>query len=90
MTLTERIVSSVGRYPEGIAPAALMDLLRGKDDSSESSLLNILNRLIREGRIRKTDGFLYPVEAFKPIFRTNPDDAARKLFNSLKNSFPMQ
>lgn len=88
MTLTERIVSSVGRYTEGIAPAALMDLLRRKDDASESSLQNILNRLIREGRIRKTDGFLYPVEAFKPIFRTNPDDAARKLFNSLKNSFP--
>ncbi len=88
MTLTERIVTSVGRYPEGIASAALMDLLRGKDDFPESSFLNILNRLVREGRIRKADGLLYPADAFKPVFRTNPDDVTRKLFGSLKTSLP--
>lgn len=66
----------------------MMDLLRGKDDFPESSFLNIMNRLVREGRIRKADGLLYPADAFKPIFRTNPDDATRKLFNSLKTSLP--
>ncbi len=88
MTLTERILSSVGRYPEGISPDALMDLLLEKDDFPGSSFLNILNRLVREERIRKADGYLYPTGIFKPVFRTNPDEATRKLFNDLKTALP--
>lgn len=88
MTLTERIVSSAGRYPAGIAPAVLMDLLREKADFPESSFLSILNRLVREERIRKADGLLYPASAFKPVFRTNPDEATRQLFSGLKAALP--
>ena len=88
MTLTERIVSTVGRYPEGIAPAALMDLIRREADFPESSFLNILNRLVREGRIRKADGLLYPADVFKPIFRTHPDEGLRELYDGLKAALP--
>ena len=88
MSLTERIVSSLGRHPEGIAPAALMGQLREQEDLPESSFSNILNRLVREQRIRKADGLLYPADAFKPIFRTNPDDVTRKLFNGIKTALP--
>ncbi len=88
MTLTARILSSVGRYPEGISLDALMDLLGEKDDFPRSSFLNILNRLIREERIRKADGILYPTGVFKPVFRTNPDEATLKLFNDLKTALP--
>ena len=88
MSLTERIVSSLGRHPEGIAPAALMGQLREQAGFPESSFANILNRLVREHRIRKADGLLYPVDAFKPIFRTNPDDATRELFNGIKAALP--
>ena len=88
MTLTERIVSSVGRYPEGIAPAAILDLLRGEYDFPESSFLTILNRLVREERIRKADGHLYPADVFKPIFRIHPDEGTRELFGGLKAALP--
>ncbi|MBP5488507.1 MAG: hypothetical protein J6X77_02940 [Bacteroidales bacterium] len=89
MTLTERIVSSVERHPEGIAPTALMCLLREKTDFPENSFLNILNRLVREERIRKADGFLFPAAVFKPIFRINPDNATRELFHALKAFLPL-
>ena len=88
MSLTERIVSSLGRYPQGIAPVALMGQLREQSDFQESSFSTILSRLVREQRIRKTDGLLYPVDVFKPIFRTNPDDTTRELFNGLKKTLP--
>ena len=88
MTLTDRIVSSVGRHPEGISPANLMDRLREQEDFPESSFSNILNRLVRERRIRKSDGVLYPADVFKPIFRVNPDDTTRELFNGLKAALP--
>ena len=88
MSLTERIVSSLGRYPQGIAPVALMGQLREQSDFQESSFSTILSRLVREQRIRKTDGLLYPADVFKPIFRTNPDDTTRELFNGLKETLP--
>ena len=88
MTLTERIVSSVGRYPEGIAPVTLMNRLREEADFPESSFMNILNRLVREERIRKADGFLYPADIFKPIFRIHPDNTTRELFNGLTTVLP--
>lgn len=88
MTLTERIVSSVGRHPEGISPANLMDRLREYVDFPESSFSNILNRLVRERRIRKSDGVIYPADVFKPIFRVNPDDTTRELFKGLKAALP--
>ena len=88
MSLTERIVTSLGRYPQGIAPVALMNQLREQSDFPESSFTNILNRLIREQRIRKADGLLYPTDIFKPIFRTNPDDTTRDLFKGLKAALP--
>ncbi len=88
MTLTERIVSSLGRYPEGIAPAALMRRLLEQSDFPESSFTSILNRLVREQRIRKADGLLYPADIFKPSFHTNPDDIIRELFNGLKAALP--
>lgn len=88
MSLTERIVSSLGRYPQGIAPVALMGQLREQSDFQESSFSTILSRLVREQRIRKTDGLLYPADVFKPIFRTNPDDTTRELFNGLKKTLP--
>ena len=88
MSLTERIVTSLGRYPHGIAPVALIDQLREQSDFPESSFTNILNRLVREQRIRKADGLLYPTDIFKPIFRTNPDDTTRDLFKGLKAALP--
>ncbi|MBP5397476.1 MAG: hypothetical protein J6Y32_02425 [Bacteroidales bacterium] len=66
----------------------MMNLLREEADFPESSILNILNRLIRRGKIWKADGMLYPTGAFKSIFRINPDDATRKLFNDLKDILP--
>lgn len=88
MTLTERIISTIGRYPEGMANTDLMTLLREDTDFPEDSFLNIVNRLIREGRIKKEDRLLFPVNDFKPVFHIVPDEKMRKLFTDLKATLP--
>lgn len=65
-----------------------MNQLREQSDFPENSFSTILNRLVREQRIRKADGLLYPTDVFKPIFRTNPDDTTRDLFKGLKATLP--
>ena len=88
MTLTERIISTIGSHPEGLATADLIASLREGTHFPEDSSLNILNRLVREGRIKKEDGLLFPVGGFKPAFHIVPDEKMRKLFMELKAVLP--
>ena len=88
MTLTEFILSTIGTHPEGMAPAELIAFLREGTRFPEDSSLNILNRLVREGRVRKEDGLLFPGSGFKPVFHIIPDEKMRKLFADLKSVLP--
>lgn len=88
MTLTERIISTIGSHPEGLATSDLMALLRECSDSPEDSFVNILSRLVREGRIKKEDGLLFPGSGFKPAFHIIPDEKTQKLFTDLKAVLP--
>ena len=88
MKLTERIVSSVGQHPKGAAPSVLMETLRKESAISKNSFHSILNRLTREGKVRKTNGLLYPADSFKPYFRTNPDKVTSELFKNIKAALP--
>ena len=88
MTLTERIISTIGSHPEGLATSELMALLRECSDFPEDSTLNIVNRLIREGRLVKESGLLFPGNGFKPVFHIVPDEKTRKLFTDLKAVLP--
>ena len=88
MTLTERIISTIGSNPEGLATSDLMALLREETRFPEDSSLNIVNRLIREGRLLKEDGLLFPGSGFKPVFHIVPDEKTRKLFTDLKAVLP--
>ena len=88
MTLTGRIISTIGRHPDGMANSDLVALLRKEANYREESVLHIINRLIREGRIKKEDLRLFPGNDFKPIFHIDPDEKTRKLFTTLKTVFP--
>ena len=88
MTLTEHILSTIGTHPEGMATADLIASLREGTHFPEGSSLNILNRLVREGRIKKEDGLLFPGSGFKPVFHIVPDEKTRKLFTDLKAVLP--
>jgi hypothetical protein len=88
MTLTEHILSTIGTHPEGMATAQLIASLRDGTRFPEDSSLNIINRLVREGRIKKEDGLLFPGSGFKPVFHIVPDEKTRKLFTDLKAVLP--
>ena len=88
MTLTELILSTIGTHPEGMAPAELIAFLREGTRFPEDSSLNILNRLVREGRVKKEGGLLFPGSGFKPFFHIIPDEKMRKLFADLKAVLP--
>ena len=88
MTLTELILSTIGTHPEGMAPAELIAFLREGTRFPEDSSLSILNRLVREGRVRKEGGLLLPGSGFKPVFHIIPDEKMRKLFADLKSVLP--
>ena len=88
MTLTERIISTIGSHPEGMATMDLVALLREEFHSPEGSSHTLVSRLVREGRIRKDGGLLFPGEGFKPAFHIVPDEKTRKLFNGLKAALP--
>lgn len=88
MTLTEHILSTIGTHPEGMATAQLIASLRDGTRFPEDSSLNIINRLVREGRIKKEEGLLFPGSGFKPVFHIVPDEKTRKLFMELKAVLP--
>ena len=88
MTLTERIISTVGTHPEGVAATELVALLREEFHSPEGSSLTIVSRLVREGRIKKEGGLLLPGSGFKPAFHIVPDEKTSKLFKELKAALP--
>ena len=88
MTLTERIISTIGSHPEGLSTSDLMALLREGSHFPEDSSINIINRLIREGRLFKEGGLLYPGSGFKPVFHIVPDEKTQKLFTDLKAVLP--
>ncbi len=88
MTLTERIISTVGTHPEGVATTELVALLREEFHSPEGSSLTIVSRLVREGRIKKEGGLLLPGSGFKPAFHIVPDEKTSKLFKELKAALP--
>ncbi len=88
MTLTERIISTIGSHPEGMATQDLLVLLRKESDFPESSFLNIISRLMREDRIRKDGRLLFPGCGFKPVFHIVPEESLRKLFTGLKTALP--
>ncbi|MBR5700210.1 MAG: hypothetical protein IKX37_03860 [Bacteroidales bacterium] len=88
MTLTDRIILTIGTHPEGLATSDLMALLQEESHFPESSSFTIVSRLIREGRIRKDRHLLYPGSGFKPVFHIIPDEKTRKLFTDLKAALP--
>lgn len=88
MTLTERIISTIGSHPEGLATSNLIALLRDCSGFPKNSSLNIINRLIREGRIIKEGSLLFPSSGFKPVFHIIPDEKTRNLFTDLKAVLP--
>lgn len=88
MKLTERIISTFDSHPEGLATSELMALLREEFHFQESSLLSIVSRLVREGRIEKDGHLLFPGSGFKPVFHIVPDEKTRKLFTDLKAVLP--
>ena len=89
MTLTDRIISTIGAHPEGLAASGLMALLREEFHFPESSSLTIVSRLIREGRIRKDGPLLFPGSGFKPAFHIVPDEKTRNLYKGLKAALPL-
>lgn len=88
MTLTERIISTVGTHPEGKAITDVASLLREEFHAPESSSISIVNRLVRDGRIRKDGRLLLPGRDFKPAFHIVPDEKTCKLFKELKVALP--
>lgn len=88
MTYTERIISTIGSHPEGMATTDLIARLREEFHSPEGSSLAIVSRLIREGRIKKEGGLLLPGSDFKPVFHIIPAEKTRKLFGVLKSLLP--
>lgn len=88
MTLTDRIISTIGAHPEGFTSSDLMALLQDNYHFPESSSLTIISRLIREGRIKKYGHLLYPGSGFKPGFHILPNEKMRKLFKDLKADLP--
>lgn len=88
MTLTERIISTIGSHPEGMATTDLVALLREEFHSPESSSLTLISRLQREGRIAKEGSVLLPGSGFKPVFHIVPDEKTRALFSQLKSVLP--
>lgn len=88
MTLTEHILSTIARHPEGIANPDLLAHLQEDTVFPEDSSVNIVNRLIREGRVKKESRLLFPGNDFKPFFHVIPNEETRKLFTDLKAALP--
>lgn len=88
MTLTEDIITAISLHPKGIPANEVMACLRKDFVFPESSYLNILNRLVREDRIIKKDGKLFPSRSFKPTFHINPDAETVKLYTELQQQIP--
>ena len=88
MTLTERIISTIGLHPEGLNTSNLMELLQEGNHFSEKSSLNIISRLIREGRLVKEGGLLFPESGFKPFFHIVTDVKTSTLYSNLQVLLP--
>lgn len=88
MTLTERIISTIGSNPEGMDSTDLVAHIREEFHSPEGSSLTIVSRLAREGRIRKEGSLLFPDAGFKPVFHIIPDEKSRELFTDIKTVLP--
>ena len=88
MTLTERIISTIGSHPEEIATTDLVAILLEEFHSPKGSSLTLVSRLVRDGRIRNEGNLLMPGSGFKPAFHIIPDEKTSKLFKGLKAALP--
>ena len=86
--MTERILEIISHHPEGVNTGTIISLLSSGDSVAGKSVYVILNRLTREGRIRKENGIYSMSSPMKPTFVAIPGKADRELFTLLRREMP--
>lgn len=88
MTMTERILEIISRHPEGVSPGTIISSSSSGECFAGKSVYVILNRLTREGKIKKEKGLYSLSSPLKPSFLAIPGEADCELFTGLKREMP--
>ena len=86
--MTERILEIIGHHPEGVSPGMIITSLPTDESFAGKSIYVILNRLTREGKIKKENGLYSLSSPLKPSFVAIPGKADCELFTGLKREMP--
>ena len=86
--MTERILEIISHQPEGISPGTIISSSSSGESFAGKSVYVILNRLTREGRIKKENGLYSLSSPLKPSFVAIPGKADCELFTGLKRDLP--
>ncbi len=86
--MTERILEIISHHPEGISPGAIISSSSSGESFAGKSIYVILNRLTREGRIKKENGLYSMSSPLKPSFVAVPGKSDCELFTELKREKP--
>ncbi|NLB81476.1 MAG: type IV toxin-antitoxin system AbiEi family antitoxin domain-containing protein [Clostridiaceae bacterium] len=90
MTLTQSIIDFAFRQAGPFKRKELAEHLDEKNISYANSLQKLLTRLVASGKLKRVDWGMYSIsDNIKPKFNIIPNNSSKKIFESLKNRYPL-